>query len=46
MQGVRERKRIIEDKVKISGFANCAHGKTIHKDSEFEKTGFEVGVAD
>lgn len=36
----------MKDEVKISGFANCAHGKTIHKDSEFERTSFKVGAAD
>lgn len=35
------RERIIKDEVKISGLASCAHGETIHKDSEFERTGCE-----
>lgn len=41
MQGVRE--RIMKDEVQIFGFANCADGKTIHKDSALgEKSGLEV----
>ena len=44
MQGMRE-EILIKDEIKISGFMNCADGDTIHRDSEFERTGFE-GMAD
>ena len=44
MQGMRE-EILIKDEIKISGFMNCADGDAIHRDSEFERTGFE-GMAD